>query len=914
MKKFYILPFLFVLFSLTTLQATHNRAGEITFKQLGALTFEVTITTYTKTSSVPADRDSLEIEWGDGTSEWIKRDVEVPLANDIKFNQYIATHTFPGQSTYILSVTDPNRNAGILNVNPPASDQVPFHLVTELKILSQFVGANNSPLLLQPPIDIGYTNQIFIHNPNVFDEEGDSIAYHFTTPFQGPGTPIEVYLNPLQVAGNNGFQLTLSETTGDLKWITPQTPGEYNVAFWIVEYRNGQEISRIIRDMQITIKEGDNLPPKIETIQDTCIIAGQSLDFEVIATDPDIPAQQVELTALGGPLQLDFEPAVFDVPVGFNDQPVTGRFTWDTKCEHILNNYYSVVFKARDFFETDDNGEPIGLSTLRTLRIKVVGPPPEDLQAEVGNGVVDLSWEKPYFCEDVMDNFFIGFSVYRREGSSPFPIDTCNPGLDGYTLIADYTTDFQVENNRYTFEDADLERGRFYCYRVVANFAQNQQVGNEVIYYNFIESLASNEICVQLNRDIPLMSLADVVTTDVSNGIIDVAWIKPSVEDLDTLQNPGPYVYKLYRSDGFSPGNPTLIYTSPASPTFSGANDTTFTDTGLNTLAGPYNYYVEFFVANDVSLGENSEASSIFLSIASTDNTNILNWAENVPWSNKEFIVYRLNENTSMFDSIGVTPFYTFSDEGLVNGKEYCYYVKGFGEFSIPELPQIIINRSQEACGVPIDTIPPCPPQQGFDVENQCSTAGDQVPQSDFLNILTWQNPNIECPDTDDVISYNIYFAPTEGGEFTQVGSVEGPTNTSFFHALENSIAGCYAVTSVDSFANESVFSEIICVDNCPIYTLPNVFTPNGDGANDLFIPFPYRFIESIDIKIYNRWGGLVYQTQDPNINWEGKNLQDQDLAEGVYYYICQVVERRLSGPVAQEEILNGYIHLIRGK
>jgi len=57
-----------------TLTATHNRAGEITYKQTGALSIEMTIITYTKGSSVAADRDSLDVFWGDGTRQFVLRD------------------------------------------------------------------------------------------------------------------------------------------------------------------------------------------------------------------------------------------------------------------------------------------------------------------------------------------------------------------------------------------------------------------------------------------------------------------------------------------------------------------------------------------------------------------------------------------------------------------------------------------------------------------------------------------------------------------------------------------------------------------------------------------------------------------------------------------------------------------------
>jgi gliding motility-associated-like protein len=102
-------------------------------------------------------------------------------------------------------------------------------------------------------------------------------------------------------------------------------------------------------------------------------------------------------------------------------------------------------------------------------------------------------------------------------------------------------------------------------------------------------------------------------------------------------------------------------------------------------------------------------------------------------------------------------------------------------------------------------------------------------------------------------------------------------------------------------------------VDNCPIFELPNTFTPNGDGQNDLFRPFPTaRFIAKVDFMVFNRWGGLVFETHAPSIEWNGKNANGDDVADGVYYYQCKVYEQRVEGVVPREGILKGFIQIFR--
>ena len=130
---------------------------------------------------------------------------------------------------------------------------------------------------------------------------------------------------------------------------------------------------------------------------------------------------------------------------------------------------------------------------------------------------------------------------------------------------------------------------------------------------------------------------------------------------------------------------------------------------------------------------------------------------------------------------------------------------------------------------------------------------------------------------------------------------------------MRTSLAGCYYVTAVDSFGNESPASNICCVDNCPIYKLPNVFTPNGDGKNDTYGPLgDYRFVDSVDMRIFDRWGMEVFKTTDPAIKWDGRDMKTGNpLAAGTYFFICIVKEYYLDG-VKKTPPINGTITLIR--
>jgi gliding motility-associated-like protein len=321
-------------------------------------------------------------------------------------------------------------------------------------------------------------------------------------------------------------------------------------------------------------------------------------------------------------------------------------------------------------------------------------------------------------------------------------------------------------------------------------------------------------------------------------------------------------------------------------------------DTGLNTSGNPYTYRVDFYSASN-TLCPAQNASSVFVSCHTGENRQIqLTWQANVPWTNYRYDVFRKNLVTSNWDSIATTTLQTFIDSGLVNGTPYCYKVRSIGAYSDTTLPAPLINWSEERCCTPEDRIPPCP--NTLAVDSSCELS---------RNLLTWTNPNNSC--STDALYYILYYTPVQGGEFSVLDTIHDIHTTSFLHDSLKSIAGCYAVASVDSVGNQSAYSNIVCVDNCPFYQLPNVFTPNGDGVNDWFTPLhPYKYVKDIDIKIYDRWGMQVFHTTNPEILWDGKSEQSKMLCnDGVYYYVCIVNDIRLKGIVPH--VLKGNIHLL---
>lgn len=82
--------------------------------------------------------------------------------------------------------------------------------------------------------------------------------------------------------------------------------------------------------------------------------------------------------------------------------------------------------------------------------------------------------------------------------------------------------------------------------------------------------------------------------------------------------------------------------------------------------------------------------------------------------------------------------------------------------------------------------------------------------------------------------------------------------------------------------------TQVIVVDMVSFITIPNVFTPNGDGVNDIFSLNPIN-IGDISMTIFDRWGLKMYDTSSTgSLTWDGKTKAGAPVADGTYFYIIQ--------------------------
>ncbi len=117
---------------------------------------------------------------------------------------------------------------------------------------------------------------------------------------------------------------------------------------------------------------------------------------------------------------------------------------------------------------------------------------------------------------------------------------------------------------------------------------------------------------------------------------------------------------------------------------------------------------------------------------------------------------------------------------------------------------------------------------------------------------------------------------------------------------------GIYWVNVTVSNCSVTDTLNVVSEDCEVILEMPNVFTPNGDGINESFVPIEMKGIQQATLQIYNRWGQQLVETNDLVTGWDGK-CNTVDCTSGTYFWIVQY-----STITNESKTLKGFLTLIK--
>ncbi len=193
----------------------------------------------------------------------------------------------------------------------------------------------------------------------------------------------------------------------------------------------------------------------------------------------------------------------------------------------------------------------------------------------------------------------------------------------------------------------------------------------------------------------------------------------------------------------------------------------------------------------------------------------------------------------------------------------------------------------------------------GCEMENQFANLLEirKGPFADFD--FSPQNPNILNP--------NISFVnKSEGADYYFWNFGTGEHSFDFEPQYTYPDTGWYnieLIATAENHCNDSIVKRIYISPELTLF-FPNAFTPNGDGINDDFFPkgINQQYILDYNLTIWNRWGGLVFETKELGQRWRGsKNNSGSILPQGVYVYKYYFKNTR--GKIVKG---NGFVTLIK--
>lgn len=449
------------------------------------------------------------------------------------------------------------------------------------------------------------------------------------------------------------------------------------------------------------------------------------------------------------------------------------------------------------------------------------------------------------------------------EGPNTIRVSWINPppeklnGFSGYMIDRNDGTGWQTLGN---INDATISSfadntafnayTNHYCYRIsTAKICPNYFVGQ-----------ASNEVCT-IFAEAVVINQAQIRISWNALKKVNYTPIYSIVADSGTT---GEYVIATGLSDT------SFVFTGCI---FSGHFRVLVTD----PISGCESYSN---ISNNVTV-YNLPVTPVKLCVVSVDSDNKgvhLTWFKEHDDDFLSYRIYRAEAGSGAFSLIAElgTPNDTtyFDETALVEQKSYCYY---------------------------IDVLDVCYLKASTQTECTILLAADRVGYTVELNWNPYTGWN---PSDYDFTLYSIF---PDNSQFVK-GNFTSSNFTYNDADIQNEISVyCYKIQALNHNTSDCQLTQSnkVCVTFSPTLYLPTAFSPNGDGINDIF-EVKGSFHLSYELAIYNRWGNLIFVSNEVQNAWDG-TYKGTQAPEGVYTYRIKAVG--FDGKVMQR---NGSITLIR--
>jgi gliding motility-associated-like protein len=713
--------------------------------------------------------------------------------------------------------------------------------------LIENVPANNSSPVFQefPPVAL-CANFDFFFDHSAVDPDGDELVYSFCAPYDGGGdnpvgggAPDSPVPNPptnppyfpipyaagysaaYPIASNPAF--AIDPATGFITGF-PTTPGQYAMGICVEEFRDGVSLGRVLRDFQFNVTMCDaNIVAAVTPQQPEQLCIGETMIFENTSINAD-------------DFLWDFGVAGTDTDVSTAYQP---EFTFPDTGTYIVTLIANPTWPCADTSsQIFDVFEPLEPEIILTDFACVSGVETFDFEV-VGN----LNTEATYFWD--------------FGGGTPSTADILEPGGINFGNAENWTIDLTVNNHGCIAETdftytaptdpiASIEDQTGFCQGLSFSF-ENNTTNAESYLWDFgspFDGDSSNEFEPEYTYSdsgsytVTLTAFAPFTCPSIATATVDIHYL---LQPLFPVPDPDCFSTHNFFMTGTASIDVNTIYTWD----FGGATTSAVTN-------GPS-------VSNLVYAEPGVYDVTLFAEVPGLDGCeqSFTDQVEAIPDPTIDFTAGPLIgcpphlvtfTNTSS-TSTATTYLWDFGDGNTSPAVHPAHQFLYSGNFSV--LLEMTTGGYcvRELALLEEDLVMTHPiPFAAFDVDpNQVDILTPDV------NITNLGDDNVDCyynfGDGGSMQDCNGSYSYTDGGNFTITMTVINE-------------AGCTDTATGEVSVSGSVFYA------------PNTFTPDGDGLNDVWHPIVIG-ASAYRLKIYNRWGELIWETLDPDIPWLGQTGSD---------------------------------------
>jgi gliding motility-associated-like protein len=857
------------------LHATHIVGGEISYLHLGNDQYEVTLKVYRDCGPANVNLTGFDEIAAVGVytqgflftqldlflSEAIVSDLPVNLDNPcftlppdlcVEEAVYTGVVSMPGNATgYDLVYQRCCRNPSIINIQFPQDSGATFY--THVPGFNELpVGDNSSPVFDNfPPVAL-CTGVEFVFDHGATDPDGDLLVYEFCTPKLGgdpfapqpipPSPPPYVditwaaaYSESYPIASNPAF--TLDPTTGLLVG-TPSAPGQYVVGICVSEYRNGELLSTSNRDFQ----------------------------FNVVVCDPNIIAAIPSQTQFCDGLTFEFGNNSVNSSFYFWDFGDPGNpddtselaeptYTFSSFGEYTVMLVANPGWPCADTAFIDYNIQPILDPVVVNSGSSCEGNSP--LFDFTASGQIDepnavYLWNFGPGAIPLSSNLQSPQNVFLGDAGGQFEVQL-SVTANGCTEVTTYELELPP-SPLAIIEEQDL-----YCNGFTYTFGNNS-TNADSYFWNFGVAGVNDDNSTDFEPTYSFPGIGDYVITLIANADMACPDTAYATFAITTLLDPW--------------------FDAPSPQCLVGNN---FSFEAQGTEASNPSFFWDFGDLAEPSTSTEENPQGITYPAAGTYEVTLIITENDCERSFTDEIEVIPNPiaGFELAGAIGCIPLVvSFQDTSFAaSGMTYLW---DFGDGSSSTLPDPVHVYTESG---------------SYDISLQITTtAGCITTTTAFLEdaIIVHPDPIAAFtvdPDTVSVLSPLVQFTDLSSGgvecwyEFGDGGSSD-EWNPSYAYTDGGRFAVIQTITNEFGCVDSAV--AVVIVEGFVFY-VPNAFTPNEDGTNDVFIPVTFG-IKDYHFQIYNRWGELIFESYDRTEAWDGKRSENAEISQdGVYIWKARI-------------------------